>query len=547
MTLLNKLPVSKNRFGLESVQKYYSNLNIVPGSFGFELVSSDDIYKIITQINPNKASGIDNISGKFLIDGAELLANPICQIVNLSMISRFPKECKMAKVKPLHKKGAKTNPQNYRPISLLPLISKVIERIVLDQVNKYLMAHSILFKYQSGFRSSHSVNTCLSQLSNQILTGFDSNKSTGMVLIDLQKAFDTLDHKILLSKLKILGFNEKTVEWFSSYLTNRNFKIKLANSYSDLGTLDYGVPQGSILGPTLFLLYVNDMKSAMKHCDLRLYADDTCILYSHCDVSSIELCLNNDFNMLCQWFIDNKLSIHFGEDKTKSILFTNMKKNSLKIATEEHEIKQFSSVEYLGCVLDERMTGECMAVKALKKINGKINFLYRQNKFLSYPLKRMLCNALIQPHFDFACTSWYSTLCKSLKDKLQTSQNRCIRYCLGMGNRTHIGIKEFKQINWLPVENRVNQCIAVTAYNFYNGQCPSYINEVFEKTDSSKVRTRRSFHSLKQPQYLKNKSRKALSYIGPKIWNDLDQRTKASLNTNSFKHTLKKKNFEERD
>ena len=119
------------------------------------------------------------------------------------------------------------------------------------------------------------------------------------------------------------------------------------------------------------------------------------------------------------------------------------------------------------------MTGECMAVKALKKINGKINFLYRQNNFLSYPLKRMLCNALIQHHFDFACTSWYSTLCKSLKDKLQTSQNRCIRYCLGMGNRTHIGIKEFKQINWIPFENRVNQCIAVTAYNFYNGQCPS--------------------------------------------------------------------------
>ena len=141
-----------------------------------------------------------------------------------------------------------------------------------------------------------------------------------MVLIDLQKAFDILDHEVLLGKLKIFGLRKEAIEWFKSYLTNRNLKINLANSYSDLGTSDYGVPQGSILGPTLLLLYINDMKSVLQHCDLSLYADDTCILHSHHDVNNIEFCLNNDFNLLCQWFNDNKLSIHFGEEKTKSIL-----------------------------------------------------------------------------------------------------------------------------------------------------------------------------------------------------------------------------------
>jgi len=543
--LLKKLPTARKEFGIESTQNYYSSLNIIKDSFGFSLASSDDIYKIITKINPNKACGIDNLSGRFLIDGAEVLANPICQITNLSLASRFPKECKMAKVKPLYKKGSRTDPLNYRPISLLPLLSKVIERIVLDQLNIYLETNDILFKYQSGFRSRHSVNTCLSHLSNKVLTGFDSGKSTGMVLIDLQKAFDTLDHEILLGKLKILGLRKEAIEWFKSYLTNRNFKINLANSYSDLGTSDYGVPQGSILGPTLFLLYVNDMKSALQHCDLSLYADDTCILYSHHDVNNIEFCLNNDFNKLCQWFNDNKLSIHFGEEKTKSILFTNKTKGSLNIVKGEKQIKQFSSVEYLGCILDEKMTGEPMALKAMKKINGKINFLFRQNKFLSYSLKRMLCNALIQPHFDFACCCWYTTLSKSLKDKLQSSQNRCIRYCLGLGKRSHVGLNEFKKINWLPVEKRVDQCIAVTAYNHYNNLSPSYMNDVYKINDTPAIRTRRSLKSFKQPQYLRNKSRKALSYIGSKTWNDLFQKTKSSVNTVSLKHCLKQTFFKE--
>ena len=158
-------------------------------------------------------------------------------------------------------------------------------------------------------------------MSNQILKGFESGKSTGMILIDLQKAFDSLDHDILLDKIKYLGFTSKTIDWFGSYLKKQSNVVSLDKTHSETGILNCGVPQGSILGPILLLLNVNDMKTALKSCDLRLYADDTCILYSHQNVKFIERNLNYDFNNLCEWFIDNKLSIHFGEDKTKSILF----------------------------------------------------------------------------------------------------------------------------------------------------------------------------------------------------------------------------------
>ena len=172
------------------------------------------------------------------------------------------------------------------------------------------------------------------------------------------------------------------------------------------------------------------MPFAIDNCDLRLYADDTCILYTGNNIEEIEKNLNSDFNKLCDWFIDNKLSIHFGEDKTKCIMFSekNSSSKDLIIKRNENNIKQHRTVEYLGTLLDDNMSGESMALKVLSKINQKIKFLYRQRKYLSPSLRRMLCNSLIQPHFDFACVSWFPNLPAKLKKKIQTAQNQYIRY-----------------------------------------------------------------------------------------------------------------------
>ena len=150
-----------------------------------------------------------------------------------------------------------------------------------------------------------------------------------MILINLQKAFDTINHDILIKKMTFLGFSEETTNWFKSYLTNRKFIVHINNSFSEPGNLLCGVPQGSILGPLLFVLCVNDMPQAVT-CDLLLYADDTCLVFQHKDVIEIETVLNKNFSSLCDWFIDNKLSIHFGEEKTKSILFSS-----------KHKVKKF--------------------------------------------------------------------------------------------------------------------------------------------------------------------------------------------------------------
>ena len=218
---------------------------------------------------------------------------------------------------------------------------------------------------------------------------------------------------------------------------------------------------------SLFLLYINDTPQAVN-CDVFLYADDACLLFQHKDLERVKEKLTMNFSSICDWFLDNKLSIHFREDKTKSILFsTNNRKRkigTLDIQYGDIKIKQYSKATYLGCGLDDSLSRESMALKVINKINGRLKFLYRKNRYLTPYLKRLLCNALIQPHFDYACSASYPNQNKKFKNKLQTIQNKCIKYCLQLENRSHIGMKDFKKTNWLPVSERFNQYLCSNAF-----------------------------------------------------------------------------------
>ena len=190
---------------------------------------------------------------------------------------------------------------------------------------------------------------------------------TGMIIVDLQKAFDTLDRGVLLEKMKYFGFQTSVIKWFLSYLSNRKFLVCI-DVFSEAGTLKYGVSQGSILGPLLFLLYVNDLPQSLSDAGSYLHTDDTCIFYQPQDVKKNENVLNKEFPSLCQWFIDNKLSIHFGDDKTKSILFSKTRGlREINISFAGHSIKQYETVEYFSCQLDSKLSGEAMASKVLKR------------------------------------------------------------------------------------------------------------------------------------------------------------------------------------
>ena len=541
--LVQMLLKAPNKYSIDTVIKYYEH--VIQGChFNLTSVSENSILTILKATQVSKAAGLDNLSGRFLKDGAKFLAKPISDLCNLSITTKkFPDLCKVAKLKPLYKKGSLTQSCNCRTISLLPLISKVIEEVIHDETSTFLNSNNLLYTYQSGLRKKHSTDFCLSYLNDKILKSFDKGLMTGVILIDLQKAFDTIGHGVLLQKLYAIGFSKHTVNSFQSNLSNRSFLVSLGNNFSKPESVSCGVPQGSILGPLLFLIYVNDMSQAVK-CDLFLYADDTCLVCQHKDINKIESQLNEDFCNICDWFVDNKLRTHFGEDKTKSILFAskfkrkNIKKLHLKFG--DMQIKQHSKVKYLGCLLDETMSGEAMALNIVHKINNKLKFVYRKNSFLTPALKRLLCNALIQPHFDYACSAWYPNLIKKLKHRIQTTQNKCVRFCSQLDELKHVSHEEFDHLNWLPVTYRFKQYVNAIIFKYFNEQWPNYQNEVFDVAIENNFQLRSSFQKLKWPFWKTNTGQLALSYIGPTFWNKTPDKFKHTKNLNTFKHNLKK-------
>ena len=240
---------------------------------------------------------MEHLSGRFTKDGAKVLAKPITELCNLSITSgKFPDSYKIAKLKPIYKKGSLIEASNYRPISLLLLISKVIEKVIHHQTSTFLNSRNLLYNNnQSSFRKNLFTDYCFSFLNDIILKGFNQGLMTGVTLIDLQKAFNTTDYNILLQKLYAIGFSKHSVNWFRSYLINRTFLVNLGTAFSQPACFSSGVPQecGLNLGPLLFLIYIN-MSQTIK-CNLFLYAHDTCLLCKHNDINEIEKQLNKDF------------------------------------------------------------------------------------------------------------------------------------------------------------------------------------------------------------------------------------------------------------
>ena len=283
--------------------------------------------------------------------------------------------------------------------------------------------------------------------------------------------------------------------------------------------------------------------SQVVDSEFLLYADDTCLVFQHRDIKTIEEHLNRDLSPLVDWFVDNKLSAHFGEDK-KSILFSPKHRSKsigqIDISYKDVKIKQYSKVSYLGCVLHESLTGESMVMQVCTKVTSKIKLLYRKNRFHLKELRRFVCNALIQPHFDYACAAWYPNLNKKYKNKLQVLQNKCIRFCLRLDNREYIRTEHFDMINWLPIDQRFKQCLSTSVFKFFSKMCPQYMKEIYKTTNQNNTVTRNYFLKLFQPLRTKALSQKYLPYLGSFIWNGLPDDSKLSNNVNTFKHNVKK-------
>ena len=537
--LKSKIPNLPKVFdtGSESFKEYYIAKGVVPKSQKIFRVSEEFVYKELCELNISKATGIDGFKPKFLKDGADVIKGPVTHIINLSLESGVvPNGLKSAIVKPLYKKGSRLDVGNYRPVSILPTISKIMERAVYLQMEKHLKDKNILYEFQSGFRASYSTDICLINHQDGIRIDISQGKYVGMVLMDLQKAFDTVDHDILLEKLDSMGFDNH--KWFESYLKGRKQMVVANDVSSETGTVTCGVPQGSILGPLLFLCYVNDMPISVK-CKLLLYADDSALIISGFDPEKIAEELSRELESCRQWLIDNKLSLHLG--KTEAILFGSKRKlkrvNSFAVKCGDIKIANVNRVKYLGLQIDNDLSGTSVIEEIINKCNTRLKFLYRYKDILNLEMRKTLCTALVQCSFDYSCCSWYPGLNETFKKKLQVMQNKMIRFILRKENTSSIRNNEFVSAGFFKVSNRVKQLLLGHAFKIRNNLCPNYLTENIVKLNenSDRSETRSKAFNFQVPRISSN----TFAFNAIKEWNNLSNSIKNIKGTQAFKDKVK--------
>ena len=284
---------------------------IVSSSFSLSPLNKEKVLKAFSKVKTSNGFGTDMISSFFLKTGIEILAASLIQLFNWSMsVGHFPDNWKTARVAPIFKKGSTQDKSNYRPISVLPVVSRLFEKLVFDQLYSYFNDNKLIFSDQSGFRSLHSTLTSLLRCTNDWYLNIDKGLYTAGVYIDLKKAFDTVNHEILLSKLEYYGIKGKEFRWFHSYLVDRSQFCRVNGQISSTEPINCGVPQGSCLGPLLFLVYINDLPNCLKHSHVSMYADDTSIYFASNSISEINEAINADLAALKLWLQGNKLSLN---------------------------------------------------------------------------------------------------------------------------------------------------------------------------------------------------------------------------------------------
>ena len=476
---------------------------------------------------------------------ADVITPSILYIVNKSIsISQFPDLWKEAKVKPLFKSESKDDINNYRPISILPTVSKLIEKWVEMQFSQYLNEFNLLHKSQSGFRPRHSTESALILMVDSWLKAINEGKIVGCVLVDFRKAFDLVDHEILLRKLKCYKCNDSCVSWFESYLCHRKQRVSLNNNLSSTSKVIHGVPQGSILGPLLFLIFINDLPLYLQNntSTIDLYADDTTIYYSCSNILMLERNLQKSLDCLQIWCRENGMILN--TDKTKVMLITSRQKRMnlnnavLNLQYNDIDITITTCDKILGIHVDNNLTWNNHFNFLSKKLSSHLWLLSKVRIYLSIEHRVLFYNAYIKPHIDYCSLIWSNTSSSNIS-KITRLQRRACKLILG---HEYNGLSEaFEKLKILSIDQSIFLSKAKMMYKIHNNLAPSYLNEMFLMRDANLDNTTSNLRSVANKNFVVplakcNLFKGSLTYSGVIIWNSIPVSIKNSSSLPMFVH-----------
>ena len=520
-------------------------------------VSEEFILKQLSSLDDSKAVGLDGISPKLLRMGAPALAAPLTRLLNLSISTGiFPEEWKTAKVVPIHKKGSLQDTGNFRPVSILSTLSKLLERHVHIAFYDFLKHFNLLHIAQSGFRNLFSCESALLNIVNKWTKAIDDDYMNGVILLDLRKAFDLIDHDILISKLRIYKCSERTIQWFSSYLKGRTQCTIFKGKTSEKLPIKTGVPQGSILGPLFFILFINDLPMALQDSEADMYADDSTITAQAKTVPKIEQSLNKDANIITQWCSENKMAAH--ATKTKVMLITTWQKRAslpenerkLNVIMNGEQLENVESERLLGVTVNNNLSWEKHIDNIVSKVNSKLALLRSIKGCLPLVARKMFSNAHILPYMDYCSTVWGSSPHVS---NLLLAQKRAARTILDIKgksmmepeNRTHI---LFSRLQWMSIQDRIDYRKATIVYKSLNNLAPQYMCDMFQyapRAQNTRLCVKACNDKALQVPPGKHKVifENSFSYSSVKLWNSLKPELRNCSSLNSFKENYLRNYF----
>ena len=513
------------------------------------VISQKLILDIIKNLNTNKAHGPDNISGRMIELCGDNITLPLGIIFkNIINTGIFPNLWKSANVTPVHKKDSKQVVKNYRPISLLPLFAKIFERILFSKMYNHFISNNLITKNQSGFRPNDSVTNQLICLVDSIHSSFDINLDVRSVFLDMSKAFDKVWHEGLLFKLEQNGINGKLLDLLRSYLSNRKQRVLLNGTESEWGDIESGVPQGSVLGPLLFLIYINDLEIGIKS-HIKFFADDTSLFSIVKDPNTSACELNQDLKLISQWAKQWKMS--FNPDPTKQavqVVFSRKHKkiDHPKIYFNDIEVKTVDEHKHLGLTLDAKLTFASHINDKLSNARKGLGIIKSLSRYLSVKTLNQIYKLYIRPHLDF-CDVIYHVPCITnpfdssinlnyLMNTLERIQYHAALAITGTWKGTNLN-KIYNELGWETLTERRWSRRLFHFYKIQNNLAPPYMKIPLPPP-------RNYLYSIRSENILNEISCNSDSYRNSfypdsiRCWNRIGHKLRNSLNLKSFKASI---------
>ena len=500
--------------------------------FSFRQITIQEMFDQLIKLDPKKATPQEAIPPKILRENADLFSLPLTQFFNKLVVeSAFPNDLKLADISSLYKKDDNMKKQNYRPISLLPAISKVFERIIYNQLIDYISA--FLSPLLGGFRKGCSTEHVLLKFLQTCKASLDNKELAGAILMDLSKAFDCIDHNLLIAKLAAYGLGHDALKLIKSYLTKRKQRVKINGSYSTYRDITIGVPQGSVLGPLLFNIFINDIFLFVQNTSVCNYADDTTIYACNSNLDTIINRLETDSSILAKWFSENYMKLN--EEKCHFMIFGNKNKDSV-VAIGKSTIKESEYEKLLGVTFDKKLSFTKHVQDLCKKAHQKLHALARLSNYID-PIKlKLLMDAFITSQFNYCPLVWMFHD-RRANAKINKVTERALRIaCNDSGNNSMNNYCNYNKS--LTVHQRNLQLLMIEIFKTKSNLNPTFMKDIFV--------VKNSYYSLRNPNHFQLPNVRTtiygienIQFRGCSLWSSLPNSMKNSESLQEFKRRIK--------